>query len=461
MWYDRMFRNQYFPERLKKLYISMKHTNGLPLTSEDIQEREDLQRYRNTLLLRSQYASQYGLLGVPSVSYNDNSTKAYLTINQVTLLVDGDLAYVKDSSSRYAMKLSIIKSRWSSSTVEIGILGWYEPVSGSSSITEYGGIHNDTLTNDLVDPRIGIQVSSRYEFKWVAAVRDPSNTNRIYPVKSISIQNNKVTSTNTDTIPTTYMTLSTTAGSGTFNWSDLNYTFDENIGYFIKLGTLNTSDSSYTLEKSLKSVGGGTSWVSSSTEPLGAEEGLLWYNPTTGKVKIGNGVDFVSTAVDYAFTQYSYRVVVASASSYVQVTVGSDTQSNSLLVYYNGLLLSTNDYSLQFTTSSNVTTLKFTVSGFTLAVGDEVIIIEHKLINAESTSTLSNEFATHKSQRGSGTLSSHVYLSDSLSSSLGIGSGYAATPKLVYDATTLTDTATGKKYRLTITNGTLGVTQIS
>ena len=62
---------------------------------------------------------------------------------------------------------------------------------------------------------------------------------------------------------------------------------------------------------------------------------------------------------------------------------------------------------------------------------------------------------------GNDTIKGHVNLSDTLSATYDKDKGVAATPKSVYDATTITDSVTNKKDRLAVSSGVLGIVEVS
>ena len=75
--------------------------------------------------------------------------------------------------------------------------------------------------------------------------------------------------------------------------------------------------------------------------------------------------------------------------------------------------------------------------------------------------SISTQFSTHVNSVGNDTIKGHVNLTDTLSSTYNKDNGVAATPKLVYDATTLIDSVTNKKYRLSVSSGVLGIVEVS
>ena len=76
-----MFREQYMSERFKKPYISIRHGNGLPLTAEDILEREDLQRMRMYLLTKALHENN-GVIDALITKSNNNKS---LYIDNLTI----------------------------------------------------------------------------------------------------------------------------------------------------------------------------------------------------------------------------------------------------------------------------------------------------------------------------------------------------------------------------------------
>lgn len=142
----------------KKLYRGIKHADGLPLTSEDLHEYADTQIKKTDYLLSSILGS--GMIKEPS--YSLTSGNLFLS-EPLVLNIEGDIALVKQSTSP-------LFSDWntSGSTTEgiIAIVGWYQLIDSTTTMKEYGGVNNDTLTNDLVRSPLDMQVSTRYQFRW-------------------------------------------------------------------------------------------------------------------------------------------------------------------------------------------------------------------------------------------------------------------------------------------------------
>lgn len=266
----------------KKLYRGIKHADGLPLTSEDLHEYADTQVKKNDYLLSSILGS--GVIKEPS--YSLTSGNLFLS-EPLVLNIEGDIVLVKQSDSP-------LFSDWNPSGTTsqgiVAVVGWYQLINSTTTMKEYGGVNNTTLTNDLVRPPLDIQVSTRYQFRWdivgyEGVHKDLSNlpTNLTFKNRDkdgeVTTGTNYVVTENLQRIDAIY--------KGTANQS-ISYAVDNQV-YIIPFLHY-TYDTTNNVVSSISSIGvrrtSGMKFVSSNTQPTGIfYDGDVWFNSDSREFK--------------------------------------------------------------------------------------------------------------------------------------------------------------------------------
>lgn len=141
-----------------KIYRGIKHYNSLPLTSRDIHENTDTLYLKNKLLLDQFLGS--GTLNEPDLTISSTGVSL---VSPSVLLLDGDVSLVQSDNEILTVEDIVF------SGVAKGVLcivGWYQSLNSKSTLRSYGGVRNSVILNDLVDPDLHIQVSTRYQLRW-------------------------------------------------------------------------------------------------------------------------------------------------------------------------------------------------------------------------------------------------------------------------------------------------------
>lgn len=438
-----------------KMYRGIKHYNNLPLTSGDLHEYADILQMKNAYLLNNLLGA--GTLNVPAISIS--STGISLQSPSV-ILIDGDISLIQSDDELITI------SEIDSSDISEGLLcivGWYQSLTANSTLRSYGGVRNNIIENDIIDTDLNIQVSTRYQLRWDIVLIDKTTYESNNPI-NINISNRD--STGSLTTGTTSITanikinnirVATKPNTMDYAVSDL---------YVVPILSYSYNGSIITSAKAIKpleTAGGSVSLIKSSTQPTGdLEEGNIWYDSANSKFKIYiEGVGFIPTASDITLVQYRNTVTLDSdinTPTNIKVNIGITEyeESDVLQVIYNGVVLTE---SIHYTL--NKSNASISLIGFTSKVGDQVTFIDTKLIDTTTLTSISTQFSTHVNSVGNDTIKGHVNLTDTLSSTYNKDNGVAATPKLVYDATTLIDSVTNKKYRLSVSSGVLGIVEVS
>lgn len=438
-----------------KMYRGIKHYNNLPLTSGDLHEYADILQMKNAYLLNNLLGA--GTLNVPAISIS--STGISLQSPSV-ILIDGDISLIQSDDELITI------SEIDSSGISEGLLcivGWYQSLTANSTLRSYGGVRNNIIENDIIDTDLNIQVSTRYQLRWDIVLIDKTTYESNNPI-NINISNRDSTGSLTTgttsitaNIKTNNIRVATKPNTMDYAVSDL---------YVVPILSYSYNGSIITSAKAIKpleTAGGSVSLIKSSTQPTGdLEEGNIWYDSANSKFKIYiEGVGFIPTASDITLVQYRNTVTLDSditTPTNIKVNIGiTEYEENDVLqVIYNGVVLTE---SIHYTL--NKSNASISLIGFTSKVGDQVTFIDTKLIDTTTLTSISTQFSTHVNSVGNDTIKGHVNLTDTLSSTYTKDNGVAATPKLVYDATTLIDSVTNKKYRLDVSSGVLGIVEVS
>lgn len=438
-----------------KLYRGIGHTDGLPLTAGDLHEYADILYAKNALLLNNLIGS--GVLNKPKLSV---STQGVSLVSPSVLLIDGDIALVHTSNGNNLLRVSDIQSTGISEGF-LCIVGWYQSLNENSTLRAYGGVDNAILENDIKDKDLGFQVSTRYQLRWDTVLLSKSdlvsegNVTFELPIREESGEIKGGNYSITSELVSGNIRVARKPAAMDYALSDL---------YVVPIIQYNYQDSRFTELKpaeSLRLRGSAGEIISSNTEPTeNLESGVVWYNPDTQKFQFYlEGIGFVATASDMTLAQYHNTVTITEETSisgpvYLPIGIPFYTAGDVLQVVYDGVVLTEN---LHYTISGDYSTV--TLLDFTTEIGDQVTFIAIKILDTNNLNTVARDFEAHVNTIG-GISRGHVSLSDVLSPSLTQSSGVAATPKLVYDSTTLIDRSTNKKYRLKVDNGVLGIEEI-
>lgn len=440
-----------------KLYRGIRHYDHLPLTSGDLHEYADILQMKNALFMNNIIGS--GTLNEP----NCVISSAGVSLDTPSIvLIDGDISLIQSDNSPL-VPMDNIKSLGYSEGI-VCIVGWYQSLTASSTLRAFGGVNNSILENDILDKDLKIQVSTRYQLRWDVVILDGSEYAN-GTVMDFSLPNRD----ETGELTTGYTTISLGASESSVRVAQRPASMDYAVSDLYVVPIIKYKyDGTYITEiyaqRAVRPLGA-NQFLKSSEEPdptARYSEGTIWYNPNTYKFRFYvEDVGFVPTASDLTFVQYNNSVTITEENltpTSITLNIGISTLNNNdiLQVLYNGVVLvAGQNYHIDYV-NNNITLLDFTTD-----IGDIVTFIAIKLVDTNSVNSIATEFSSHIETTGSSITNGHVRLSDSANKFNGIESGIAATPKSVYDATTIIDTVTSKKYRLTVTNGVLGITEVS
>lgn len=362
-----------------KLYRGIKYYNGLPLTSEDRHEDSDLVAKKTALFTNNLVGN--GTLNEPDCIISSSGVSLS---EPSVVLIDGDVSLIQTDEGFPMASMSDITLAGHEDGI-LCILGWYQHLDHSSTIKSYGGVMNSTLENDLTDPRFGgIQVSTRYQFRWATTLIDynvftsgePFSVQYFARSEDGVLLNPSVREVievpgNNDRVKVSTIPPSMSS----YAVSDL---------YIVPIFRYRLSDGVITYASSHRSIKPIPSpeILKSSTEPTGEfREGTYWYNPDTGTYQVYISDRFASTTNSLSLRQYTNTVVLEgeiTTPSDIEVDIGISQYlpSDILRVIYEGVeLIEGENYSLDNTGN------KITLSSFTTRAGDKVTFIVNKLVS--------------------------------------------------------------------------------
>lgn len=151
-----------------KLYRGIEHYNNLPLTSRDLHEAEDTLYNKSRLLTNNLIGS--GIINKPNLAISSTGVSL---LEPAVLLLDGDIVLIQSDSE--ILKLSEVE-RVHTPSGYLCVVGWYQRLDSKSTLRNYGGVDNSSLPfdengyNEIIDPDLKYQVSSRYQFRWDTAL---------------------------------------------------------------------------------------------------------------------------------------------------------------------------------------------------------------------------------------------------------------------------------------------------
>lgn len=436
-----------------KLYRGVRVGNNLPLMAEDVLEMSDTIANKNKHLLDSILGS--GLIKELDISYNSTG----VTLKSPAILnIEGDICLVKNSSNKYLAYLSDMYSPTSRKGI-ICIVGWYQHLTSSTTMREYGGVSNKQLTNDLYNTTLGIQVSTRYQFRWDVAIVHESDVDNL---TSVVIPQRDA---NGDLLSSGHVLSYFTKKDSVYLADpppEMDYVVDKI--YIIPLIEYTNMESSHSLE-SIKCVdtrrpNSTGNIIKSTTEPTGRfYDGQEWFNPDTLEFKTYiQDVGFVANTTKTGFVRYqgTYTIPADNITSMNLSDLPAIQDTDILEVIYEGLQFSRGiEYNLPYDTSP---TIEWAIP---VTAGEKFVVTMTKLVDASNVTSLNTELTKHINSKSNNLNSGHVKLSDSISSDSNASSGVAATPKAVHDARVLKDATLGKSYVLSVDNGVLYIENTS
>lgn len=439
-----------------KIYRGVRHYDGLPFTSEDIQE------YSDTLYMKSAYLMNnivgYGVLNSPAMSI---SSAGIRLAEPAIVLIDGDISLIQSDDNTPIINKSAIKSA-GITRGSVCIAGWYQHLRYSSVLRNYGGVDNSILPNDLADNEFHAQISTRYQFRWAPIIIDTDL------LESDEITFNFSDRDEAGELTGDYHSITSHTKKDNIFLSDVPDTMDYALSdmYIVPICKYEYS----TDEDIITGVynylpvkpKGSSGFIKSDTEPTGEyTEGTTWYNPITREFKhyvVGEG--FVDSASTMGFLQYqSIYTMTEDVSTPQDVIVPiniSELESGDILqVVYEGLVLvATEQYEVDYINH----TIK--LLGFTVRENDKVTFTVTKIVEATDITNITSQFTRHLLAVGSDTIQAHVKLSDNIDNTLDSRQGVAATPKAVYQATLIRDSANNIDYKFVVENGILYLEEV-
>lgn len=469
-----------------KVFSRNKYSDGLPHTSDDIHQEQDLMLKKTGMILDTLIGSSLLEPATFQLSINGDTTSVRLA-SPVPVNLGGDIFLIGNNENVYPLEVS------SSFTGSIVLVCWYTNVTSNSDIYAYGGLCNEVVENDLLNSALGIQTSSRYQVRWNLALCDQqfdySNpaTSVIDGVHPFLSENGETTRQSwtqgvdifgkfyrvpqSTSIPSTdgyvYILPIASVSSGTIS------------PYKVQLpltGIESTTTPSSNLHKvwynpvtdevkmffngEWRDVGS-SPIVNQVQEPTGRiKEGTIWYNPGLGEFKVYiEEIGFVDTYAKMGFVQLQATHIVTETISTPQnitipIPVDTYLSSDLLTVSYEGLeLVKGTHYTLDTTTKS------ITLTDFTVDEGDVILFVATRLVGSSDLVTTLTLLENHINDTGNLNKSGHLKLTDTVSNLLTQNSGVAATPAALHavaeTVNSYKDESTGTAYEMGIENGIL------
>lgn len=473
-----------------KLYSRNKYSDGLPYTSDDIHRDQDLRLRKLGLIMDSLIGS--GPLETPNfeIIYAAGGMSARIS-KPIAVNLNGEIFLVGSSSNSYPITLTNAYTNFTGSLV---LICWYTKLTSSSELYEYGGLSNYTLQNDIIDSKLNIQTSARYQVRWnigyCTNIFDYSNpvVQNINLVGSIKTEYGYVSSlvlnSTKMSVNGKFYTLPATtqvpSADGFIHVLPLAKVSNKTISSFNAPLSLSSIESSSTPNNNKQKVWynpdtdtvkmyfngawrdvGGSSIIKQESEPTNnVKEGTIWYNTKLGEFKIYiEGIGFVDTYAKMGFVQlqatHTFMNSVNSNQN-ITITIPIDTylSSDILKVSYEGLeLIKDVNYTL------NTANKTITLTDFTADSGDKVLFTITRLVGASDLTTTLSMLSNHMNDNGSSSSFGHVKLSDTSDTQFDESSGIAATPKSVKSVedkiNTYIDETTETVYELGVNNGLL------
>ncbi len=202
-------------------------------------------------------------------------------------------------------------------------------------------------------------------------------------------------------------------------------------------------------------------FIKSTSEPVGTFiDGTIWYNPNTEEFKTYvAGEGFKAGTSEMGFSRYEsiYTMPTTYTTprdiSNIPVGIEGFNANDILEVSYEGLLLSSSQYTVDYTNQT------ITLKQFTTVAGEQILFTVTRIQKASDVTSITSEIKTHMSTKATTTVEGHVTLSDSITQSAST-TGIAATPKAVYDSQIMVDSGTSKKYKFGVLNGLVYIKEV-
>jgi len=154
---------------INKLYAAIVNSDGLPLPASDIIETADTIRTKNALLYNQLLGS--GVLNQPTLSISGTGVSV---ASPIYLHVDGEMVIIQPSTGLNLVNKATLDAVGTADVV-VWALIWYQHLTTTSTLREYGGVNNTILTNDILHPTLGMQASSRYQLRWDIVATSKAN----------------------------------------------------------------------------------------------------------------------------------------------------------------------------------------------------------------------------------------------------------------------------------------------
>lgn len=443
----------------KKIYIRNKYYDGLPLTSNDLHNEKDLMIKKMSILLDNMIGSSP--LEDPQLGFrrNENSIDIRFT-KSLPINLNGEIFLVNNSENLYPWENI-------SDNCSLVLVAWYESINANSIIYEYGGIGNNPMENDLVEPTLKIQTSSRYQIRWHVTTTDKIFNSKNLDTSEFTLSevssvlgtiNNYTCKSENNSVDGKFIVNDISSGILARDSSIIAPYSDGKI-YILPIARVSKEDNTLDVNVYHSPPIGGNQIISQATEPEGYyKEGTIWYNNNTGEFKFYvNDIGFVDIYSKLGFVQLQATTFIKEASITPQditLTIPIDTylETDLLRVVYEGAELAPG---INYTVDATAKTI--TLLNFTTEVGDAILFVVTRLVGTSDMKTTLTLLEDHIKEIGNNTASGHLKLSDYPDSSLNQTKGIAATPAALKNVenkiNSIVDDTTGKSYRLGINNG--------
>lgn len=474
-----------------KLFSRFKFYNGLPYTAEDMHGETDNMYRKVNLILDSLVGS--GVLETPVFSKQISSTSISIKVSKpFAVNIKGDIFLVGSSDNVYPIT---VPNTYKGTII---LVCWLSNISNNTKNYEYGCMRNTEVSmSDLIDTTLNIQTSTRYQIRYdilpTTALLDYNS-----PVCTNLPVSNMITDAGTKTLTISSSIQSILdhiyVGNATSNIPSSDGKF-----YIIPIATIdsgsvipveitkNTISVSTNSEPTSTRDGllwynptskeskfyfggewknlGGVSVTKKSTQPTSPTEGLIWYNTSTGEFKLYiNEVGFVSLNNLLSFMQllgsYTFTTTHTNEDITISIPIEEFSDGDLLSVYYEGVVLSKGTHYILNTANKTITLLNFSTN-----IGDTLQFNDIRIINGNIDNSSLSLLNNHLNLKATENVQGHCKLSDTTDGSgLTVTTGYAATPKAVFDVKNMinvyTDETTNKKYKIKIYNGNITLEEI-
>lgn len=436
------------------IYRGVRYYDSLPLLSKDLIEESDTTYQKNSYFMKNLLGS--GIINNPNVSISSSG----ITLSEPAVLnIEGDIVLAQASEGPIISSDLINSVSYEQGTA--CLVGWYQHITAADTVKAYGGVNNESLENTLAENPLSIQVSTRYQFKWDVVILAKSTVFSKSSAISFSLKNRDKDGNLTS--GSTTITTDTITGDVRIAQTPASMDYAVSPVYLIPLINYNYSQGTLVSAKCVnpRKPSGAIEFISSVNMPSGEyTDGTIWYNPNTYRFKFYvNGEGFLSTSSDVAFIQLTNTVELAASSvssRLVSIGINSYTEGDILQVIYEGATLTLGThYNVNYSTKT--ITL---ASDFHAIEGDSITFTVTKLISTNEGASIAAEFNNHVNTESNDIVLGHVKLSDNVSSENSVSNGIAATPKAVYEATTIKDSTSNKNYRFFVESGLLYLEEV-